>query len=503
MSLLRPDEEDQPLAEPPPLRRKHPLRHRVAVGFTVLLATLVVVAGAGVAYAAIQNGRLDKISGLNRKRGDQDAAIAKVPKGEPVNILVVGNDSRAFAKDAREKKQFGSKDVGESQRSDTMMVMRLDPKADRASILSIARDLWVDLEGGGKGRINEAFGAKGDATKADPDRLIRTIRSNFGITVNHYIEIDFAGFRQVVSAIGGVDVYFPFPARDKESGLDVGKTGCVRLDGRQALSYVRSRNYEFKGEKGWQFDGTGDIGRIQRQQDFIKRVVRKAVADGLTNPVKGAKLIEAGIDNVKVDGSFGVNEMKKLASQLRDVDDSKIAFAALTGDPFKTAEGADVLRLNPTKANEVLNPFGAKVSGATTTTRRGSSTATGVPSGTSVVVFNGSSREGLVAQVQGDLQRLGVRSTSGGNGQSATTTQVRHRSGNEEAARAVRGYLGGEVELVADRTVKNGEVVVLLGTSFTEVVRPGSAPATTSAPAAPSSVPTSLPPRGSDPSHTC
>jgi hypothetical protein len=306
-----------------------------------------------------------------------------------------------------------------------------------------------------------------------------------------------------VNAIGGVNVYFPFPARDEFSGLKVDRTGCVKLDGRQALSYVRSRNYEFKDDKGWHVDGTGDIGRIQRQQDFIKRVVRKAVADGLTNPVKAAKLIEAGIDNVKVDSSFGLNEMKKLANQLRDLDDNKIAFAALTGDPVKTADGADVLRLNPSKANETLAAFGAKVPGTTSTTRRGPA-PTGVPASTSVVIFNGSSRDGLVSQVQGDLQRLGVKSTSGGNGSAATTTEIRHRTGNEEAARAVQAYIGGDAELVADRSVKNGEVVVLLGKSFTEVVDPRSTGSTTTTTAAaPTSTPTTLPPRGSDPSHTC
>jgi LCP family protein required for cell wall assembly len=501
MSLLRPDE-DGPEA-PAKERRKHPLRHRIAVGFTVLLAVLVGLVGAGVAYAAIQNSRLDKIS-LSDDKGDQPAAISKVPKGEPVNILVVGNDSRAFAKGSKEQKQFGTKTVGDSQRSDTMMVMRLDPKNDRAQILSIARDLYVELEGGGRGRINEAFSKIGDAGKADPDRLIRTIRTNFGITINHYIEIDFAGFREVVSAIGGVKVYFPFPARDELSGLNITETGCVQLDGRQALSYVRSRHYEFKGPKGWVSDGSGDIGRIQRQQDFIKRVVRKAVADGLTNPVKAAKLIEAGVDNVKVDSTFGVSDMKKLANQLRDLDDSKIAFVALTGDPDKVGE-ADILRLNAAKANEVLAAFGAKVPGTTTTTRRGAATPGTVPSGTEVVLYNGSGRDGLVGQVQGELQRLGVRTSSGGNGSSASTTEIRHRSGNEAAARAVRSYLGGEAELAIDRTLKNGELVVLLGRSFTSVVDPKSSTTSTSATisSAPLTTPTTKPPVGSDPSRSC
>ena len=499
MSLLRPDERTEPVEDLEGPRHKHPLRHRIAVGFTVLLAVVVVIVGAGVVYAAVQNGRLDRYT----FRGGKEAAIAKVPKGEPVNILVVGNDSRSFAKDAAEKKAFGARSLGESLRSDTMMVMRLDPKNDRAQILSIARDLWVDLEGGGKGRINEAFAQPGNAGKADPDRLVRTIRSNFGLTINHYLEIDFAGFRQVVDAIGGVSVYFPFPARDAFSNLDIDRTGCVKLDGGQALSYVRSRHYEFRGAKGWQSDPSGDIGRIQRQQDFIKRVVRKAVAEGLNNPVKAAKLIEAGVDNVKVDSGFGVGDMKKLANQLRDLDDSRIAFLALTGDPVNI-DGNEVLKLNQTRANEALAAFGAKVPGSTPTTRRGTVAPT-IPSRTAVVLYNGSGRNGLVAEVQDELQRLGVRATSGGNGQTASTTQVRHRTGNEEAARAVKAYLGGEVELVADRAVKNGELIVLLGETFTGVVDPKSPTTATTKPPAttPAASPTTAPPKGSDPSVAC
>jgi len=498
MSLLRPDDEAHP--EPQP-RRQHPARHRIAVAFTIFLAVVVVVVGAGVAYAAIQNSRIRKVHDLATASAGHDPAIAKVPKGDPVNILVVGSDSRAFAKSAKEKKEFGAGIVGDGQRSDTMMVMRLDPKNDRASILSIARDLYVDLEGGGKGRINEAFAQRGDPTKSDPDRLIRTIRSNFGITVNHYVEMDFGGFRDVVNAIGAVSVYFPYPARDAFSGLNIDKTGCVQLDGARALAYVRARHYEFKGPKGWQFDGTGDIGRIQRQQDFIKRVVRKSVADGLTNPVKAARLIEAGIGNVKVDDTFGVSDMKQLASQLRDLDEGKIAFVALTGDAV-TIGGADVLKVNLAKDNDMLAAFGAKVPGATGAPRPAGGTAPVIPSGTGVVLYNGSARAGLVAQVQGDLQRLGVRATSGGNGQAATATQVRHRPGDETTGRAVQSYLGGDAQLVADRTVPSNEVQVLLGTSFKGVVDPASTTAST-APTTSAATATTRPPQGSDPSVAC
>ncbi len=278
----------------------------------------------------------------------------------------------------------------------------------------------------------------------------------------------------------------------------------MKLDGPQALSYVRARNFEFKGDKGWQFDPSGDIGRIQRQQDFIKRVVRKAVADGLTNPIKAARLIEAGIDNVKVDSGFGVGDMKSLAGQLRDLDDGKVAPVALTGDPVKI-NGDDVLRINPAKTAEIVAAFGAKMPGAPAPTRVAGTGPPGtIPAGTAVVLYNGSGREGLVVQAKADLERLGVRAASGGNGQAAATTEIRYPSGAEATARAVQAYFT-QAELSVDRTVRNGEVVVLLGRSFERVVDP-KAPASTatSAPAgAPLTTPTTKPPAGSDPSVPC
>jgi hypothetical protein len=152
----------------------------------------------------------------------------------------------------------------------------------------------------------------------------------------------------------------------------------------------------------------------------------------------------------------------------------------------------------------VLAAFGAKVPGTTTTTKKGTPTAGTVPSGTEVLLYNGSGREGLVGQVQGELQRLGIQASSGGNGSTASTTQVRHRSGNEAAARAVKAYLGGDAELSVDRSVKSGEVVVLLGRSFTGVIDPrSSSTSTTVVSTTALTTPTTKPPVGSDPSRAC
>jgi LCP family protein required for cell wall assembly len=271
---------------------------------------------------------------------------------------MVGSDSRAFAKTAQDRKQFGAAQQGDGQRSDTMMVVRIDPKTNRTMILSIARDLYVKIDGGGMDRINAAFADPKNPIKSDPGRLIRTIKANFGIPVNHYVEVDFEGFRDVVNAIGGVPIYFKYPARDAFSLLDVRQPGCVQLDGSQALAYVRARHLELKTAKGWETDGSSDIGRIQRQQDFIRRVLHKATHEGLTNPVTAVRLINAGASHLTTDSGFGVNDMRRLAGQLRGISDTGLTTQALTGAPFTAPGGADVLRIDRAGSAPLIAQFG-------------------------------------------------------------------------------------------------------------------------------------------------
>jgi LCP family protein required for cell wall assembly len=138
---------------------------------------------------------------------------------EPRNFLLVGVDSAANL-DPDDPARAGRGNVG-GLRSDTIMVLRLDPGAERASLLSLPRDLWVPLAGGGTQRINSAIQDGG------PSELIDTIEGYFGIPINHYIQVDFAGFQELVDVVDGVQVYFADPARDSRSGLDIQDTGCL------------------------------------------------------------------------------------------------------------------------------------------------------------------------------------------------------------------------------------------------------------------------------------
>lgn len=500
--------EAEPTAEPGRGRRR--LR-RALIALNVFLAAGVLLLGGGLTYVMVQQSRISKVR-LSSSKTVGDGVLVDVPKGAPLNILVVGSDSRAAAKDAKDKRQFGAdvKDV-DGQRSDTMMVVRLDPKSDRATILSIPRDMYVEIEGGGKGRINEAFADRNDRKKADPDRLIRTIYKNFGIPISHYVEIDFFGFRDAVNAVGGVKVWFEYPSRDAYSLLNIPNAGCVQLNGDSALSYVRSRHFEYKQNGRWKSDPTSDFGRIKRQQDFIRRLVRKAVSDDLLNPIRAHRLIEAGVNNVTVDEGFGLSDMKSLASQMRKLNEGGLTFLSIPGVPIMVGSDS-VLRLDKEGANEVLVAFGAPPLTTTTTAKAGGKATapaakvdTGVPAGTLVRVYNTTTRGGLASTTARELGALGVNTSAGGNRPAVPATQVRHAPGEEAAAAALQKLLGGGATLEADPSVRKGELQVLLGSSFSGVQAPPPPTTASSAPATRTSVapPTTQPAVGSDPSKQC
>ncbi len=251
---------------------------RLLVGTCVLLVIGIVLAGGAYVYLRWRLGQIDRLE-VDELTED---------RGSVMNVLLVGSDSRSrLTGDLAE--QAGKNQVSGS-RSDTFMVLHVDAKTKKAAILSIPRDLYVRIPGTTRAdRINTTFASGGAAG------LVRAIRENLGIQVNHYMEVDFVGFRGIVDTVGGVNVYVPAPARDNLSGLDIKTPGCVRFDGDTALAWVRSRHYEYFESGRWRTDPTSDLGRIQRQQDFIRRMMKKAVSSGIGNPLTLNRLIGIGV----------------------------------------------------------------------------------------------------------------------------------------------------------------------------------------------------------------
>ncbi len=166
----------------------------------------------------------------------------------------------------------------EGQRSDTMMVAHVEPSAQKTFVVCFPRDLMVDIPGTpGKQQINAAYSLGG------PELVSQTLKANFDIDINHYLEVDFKSFQEIVNEIGNVSVYLPGRLRDLETSLYTPYgAGCYALNGDAALAYVRSRNLEIADPNGpivdedgehWRmFDVRSDLDRIDRQQDFIRKL---------------------------------------------------------------------------------------------------------------------------------------------------------------------------------------------------------------------------------------
>lgn len=254
------------------------------------LALVAIVGGAGsIGVLASAQQRSDEV---NRVPNMEEVLAAN--DGPAENYLLVGSDSREEADaDSEDSGQIGTTEDVTGARSDTIMILRREQDGG-ASLLSLPRDLWVEIAGTGEeAKINAAY-------NGGPERLAATIIESLGIPVHHYVEVDFAGFTRLVDELGGVQMCFYFPTRDTRSGLDA-QPGCQTLDGTQALAFTRSRYYEQFIDGDWQMDGRADLGRIERQQQFIREAVTQVLMRVESNPFAINELIGAASSAISVD----------------------------------------------------------------------------------------------------------------------------------------------------------------------------------------------------------
>jgi LCP family protein required for cell wall assembly len=251
----------------------------------------------------------------------EPAPVETFPQAEPEarNILITGADNNAcLDPDSRFAPAFGDRQ-GAGERSDTIMMWRVSPETGQVAVLSFPRDLWLNIDGrSSKGRINEAY------ERDNPQRLINTISQNFGIQTDHFVQVDFCAFKELVDAVDGVAVPFETPVRDGATGLIVEEAGCFTFTGEHALAYVRSRKMEFLNPDGvWQRDGTSDLGRISRQQDFIRRVGDELLSNAFSPDVVRS-LIDVSREYIVTDNELTVDKILQFASVLQTSDPATI-----------------------------------------------------------------------------------------------------------------------------------------------------------------------------------
>ena len=310
----------------PPRRRRRLAR---------VLSVLAVLTSVAVLVSAV-GGYL-----LLRKYDDQVERIPEVfaqgrqERPEPASrdartILVVGSDSRGDL-GAGEGVQGTGDEFVEGQRSDTMILVHLFGDSDEAQLVSLPRDSWVtipahdDAETGApvpaaEAKLNAAF------LQGGPALLVRTVEALSGLRIDHYAQVDFDGFVEMVDALGGVEVCLSEPAKDEVSGVDL-PAGRQTVRGSQALAFVRQR----------QGLPRQDIDRIARQQAFLGAIVQKALSTGtLTNPFRLDRVLDVATRALQVDDRTSVSDLRDLALRFRTARGEGVTFTTL---PFTDIDG--------------------------------------------------------------------------------------------------------------------------------------------------------------------
>lgn len=425
---------------------------KIGIGVIVLIAVGVAAVG-GYGWYRFNQIRRDSLDLASSSGGVQ-------------NYLIVGSDSRATVSktDADSSAFLGGQGAEESgQRSDTIMVARVDSKNKTVDLVSFPRDLWVPIQPSGEEeRINTAF-AQGKDSADGAQRLINTIKADFGIDINHYVEINFKSFKGITEAVGGIPMYFDKQARDKSSGFYMYNTGCQTLDGDQALAYARARHLEYLDPKTkkWIEDPSADLGRISRQTLFMRTMLDRAQQKFGSMDIKAINsLVSSTSDNLTLDSKLSISDLVSLGKAFKGFSGDQIVTHALPVYMDMTNGGASILRLDTAAAEDIFNVF------------RGKPAGTVYPQSVVVSVTNASGTKGKAVEVSGRLDQLGFTSKSAGDvSKSQTATVIKYLPGFEKQADLLRRQLGGTAEVQADKTLKSSSpVTLMLGTSFTGVL---------------------------------
>lgn len=411
---------------------------RGAFYVAMMLIILTLLVGAMVGYARIKL----------RANAQDIEALSDRPPGQPMNVLVLGSDSRAVLPE-EDQARFDptGRDRTSGQRADTIALIHVDEKRRAAILVHFPRDLKITYPNGTTGRINGAY-------QKGPDAVVNTVESFTGLPIHHYIEVNFVGFRNIVNALDGVNVYFERPITEPDSGLDVRK-GCVKLKGDQALAFVRVRKID------------DDFGRIARQQLFLRLLMQKVVsAETLLNPVRGLRLLNLIGDNVTTDADLDLWDMKTLAWRLRSFDPSRVDMRVVPSNPRRLG-GVSYVVANERQTKELFTAIRERAS-LPDFGRIGVSPID--PREIRVSVLNGTGQGRLAAQEGQVLRAKGYQVVETVNtGRSGyRETIVFFRQGSEEQARFVAAQYGAETKPVPSTIRAAGEVVIVLGSDYAQ-----------------------------------
>ncbi|CAN5693595.1 LCP family protein [soil metagenome] len=320
-----------------PLAPKGRWWRRVVIG-VLLLANL----GVGLVLFAVQSGQSAFNENVTQNTDVTPELDARPTENtEPITFLVIGSDTREGLESLQ---NFGESN---GARGDVIMLIKLNPANGSAQILSLPRDLLVDIPGHGTDRINAAYSFGGAPL------MVRTVRAATGLPIHHYVEIDFVGFQALVNEIGGVHLDFPYPARDLNSGLDV-EAGNQLLDGAQALAFARSRRYEELQGDSWVNIDADDFGRTRRQQRLILAILSELKTP--SSLTEAGSIVASFAQHLTVDSALAESSLVQLAFQMRGISSQTMETATLPGY-ITDFEGKSVVRMSHPEADRMIVAF--------------------------------------------------------------------------------------------------------------------------------------------------
>jgi LCP family protein required for cell wall assembly len=291
-----------------------------------VVASIAVLGLVGTAAALTTATVLADQIDTNLQRVPVPELEAAPPRTDARHFLVVGSDARdGLSAEDRANLSLGTFD---GQRSDTIIYVSISADRSAVSLVSLPRDLLV-VDGERTRKLTDVYAG-------GPDELVRVIRENFGLPVNHYVAVSLASFVDVVRTLGGVEICLDEPLVDPKSGADF-EPGCQEMDAADSLAYVRSR-----------VGPRADLDRIDRQQDFIRSVLGELTSTRvLANPVQLSRLIEDVAPNVTTDDALGLRQMLSLGDELRGVVGAGIPMTAVPSYPRTINGGAYMIAYAP------------------------------------------------------------------------------------------------------------------------------------------------------------
>lgn len=379
---------------------------------------------------------------------ESDAGVEEIT--DVLNVLLVGDDSREGLSD--EQLVALGTDAVEGGRTDTVMLLQLDPNRDQAALLSFPRDLLVTRCDGSEGRINAAYSIGEDEGMGGAACLVETVTDLTDIQIHHYVEVNFAGFIDLVDVLGGVTMYIEEPGlRDRYAGLDL-DPGCQTLDGTDALGFVRARKID------------NDFGRMARQQRFMRELMSEVTSAGtVLNVPRLFSVVGAAAGAVETDQDLSLGDMRRIAFSLRNLTTEQLDTRVVPGVPRRINAAAMVVA-DEDEAEELFAAF-REGSVAPDDLGREQPQEIAVEDVPRLTVLNGAGLDGVAAAAAEDLENRGftVKETANAESFGFRRVRVEYPRGMREEAEVVAGVFDDAVLEVGD---SDDPFTVVIGSDY-------------------------------------